>query len=92
MDVIATLCSSWSFILIQLVGILSMAAARLPVGRWAKYCWQSLFFVCLLAVGAATMVAVGFGSGNWLSSGTTLSLMAVGSVVDFGRATSSPVI
>ena len=71
---------------LQIVGLASMAMVRLPFNAAARRCCQVLFFTCLVVVGCATMVAVGSGSSAWLWSGTTLSVMSVGSILDLGRA------
>ena len=70
---------------LQIVGLASMAMVRLPFNAAARRCCQVLFFTCLVVVGCATMVAVGSGSSAWLWSGTTLSVMSVGSILDLGR-------
>lgn len=92
MDAIAQSIFSWGFVGVQLLGLVSMGAARLRVSGIANVCWQLLFFMCLVGVGVATMLAIGEGSDRWLASGTTLSLMAVGAVAEFGRANPAPLI
>jgi hypothetical protein len=44
-----------------------------------------VFFACLLLVGLTTLVSLAVGTGQWAASGTTLSLMVVGSTLDLRR-------
>ena len=82
---------AWFLIAIQIFGLISMAVMRLQLRREFRLFSLSLFFVCLFVVGAVTMLAVGSGNGQWLATGTTFSLMSVGSILDLGRNTAAPV-
>jgi hypothetical protein len=44
-----------------------------------------MFYVSLLAVFTITLIAVSVGHQVWISSGTTLAIMAVGATLDVGR-------
>jgi hypothetical protein len=76
-----------AMILIQVVGLSSVIFARLSEHSWAQAGCQRFFFVCLLCVGVATVLAAKWGSGCWLSCGATLSLMSVGATLDLRPAT-----
>lgn len=71
--------------IIPLAGFLSVGVARLsPPGSLRTMAYWVLGAVSLAVVGAA-VIAVSAGSGHWLAHGATLSAMAIGSIVDFGR-------
>ncbi len=71
--------------IVPVIGVLSVAAARLgPRGAFRAMAQWVLLAVFVAVVGA-TFVAVSLGSGHWLAHGATLSAMAIGSIVDFGR-------
>lgn len=74
----------WSMVVIQVVGLLSMAATR--VGEHTSRCLlcRCLFLVSLVVVGGATVLSLASGTGHWAAGGTTLSLMVVGGTLDFG--------
>jgi hypothetical protein len=71
---------------IQLVGLASVAFARLCEGSACQSSGQRVFFACLALVGAVAMFSVFLGPGFWLSSGTTFSLMVLGATCDFSRS------
>lgn len=74
------------FASVQIVGLLTLAGARMSnTSSWHRY-YCGAFLCSLVAVGAATMFAVSCHNGWWLSCGTTLSLMSVGGTIDFGRS------
>jgi hypothetical protein len=78
------------FVLIQILGLLSLAGARLAeTSRWHRF-FRGAFLLCLTGVGVATMLAVGCHSGWWICCSATLAIMAVGSVFDLGRTTPAP--
>ncbi len=76
----------WGACLIQLFGLLVLAAAR--CGRACPECkWlQGAFFFSMTLLGGAAMVAFQVGSGCWASCGATLAVMAVGAVLDLPAA------
>jgi hypothetical protein len=67
---------------VQVAGAISVIGARLSAGDRAKGLFQRAFFACLLAIGAATMLAIACGNGTWLPSAATLGLMSVGATFD----------
>lgn len=69
---------------IQLVGLVSIAVAQFCERYWARALCQRSFFVCLLAVGSATVLAIYLGSANWLPCAATLGVMCVGGSFDIG--------
>jgi hypothetical protein len=71
-------------VIIQVVGAISVVGARLSARDRVKGLFQRAFFGCLIAVGAATMVAIACGNGTWLPSAATLGVMAVGATYDGG--------
>ena len=80
----------WSFVVIQVIGLTSLICARIKCQTVPHACFRVGFLISLLAVGFATMCAVGCASDWWISCGTTLALMAVGGTVDFGHSTPAP--
>ena len=74
---------------VQLAGLASLLAARFRFNQQcaAQMFCHTFFFVCLAALGLATMYAARCGAGCWFSSGTTLSLMIVGATLDLRRTT-----
>ena len=78
----AVLCSLG---IIQVLGLISAFATRLarPSRRWRASQW--VFFTCLGLVAMSMILTLGASSGSWLTSGTTLSLMVLTAVWDFGR-------
>ena len=74
------------FLVVQIVGLVSLMCARVKGHSLLHRAGRSLFLVSLVAVGLATMCAVGCASDWWVSCGTTLSVMVVGGTFDLGRA------
>ena len=72
-------------VVVQLVGLVSMAAARVTERSVAQVFCQQVFCACLLVVGATTVLAVASGVSCWLMCASTLSLMAVGATLDLHR-------
>jgi cell division protein FtsW (lipid II flippase) len=70
---------------VQVLGLMSLICARLTGECWQHRLSRGAFLSCLVAVGLATMLAVGSNSGWWVSCGATLSLMSVGGTLDLGR-------
>ncbi|MCL4190829.1 MAG: hypothetical protein KJZ87_03720 [Thermoguttaceae bacterium] len=71
---------------IQAVGLISAALARLSEGSGRQAASQRLFLACLALVGGCTVVSLVLGPGYWLTSGTTLSLMVLAATCDFNYA------
>ena len=76
----------WIVVTTQVVGGLSVVIARLSERTWGTAVFQRTFFVCLLAIGLATMVALSCQAGIWISGAMTLSMMSVGATLDFGSS------
>jgi hypothetical protein len=75
----------WVAIAIQMIGLVSVVAARMwPQSPGQTWC-QCFFFLSLAGVGGATMFALASGSGSWVSSAAILSLMSVGATLDLRR-------
>jgi hypothetical protein len=68
---------------VQVLGLLSAAVARLSEGSRCQAPGQWAFLALLAIVGCVTVVSLALGSGFWLPSGATLSLMILGAVCDF---------
>jgi hypothetical protein len=84
MPSINELCVFWAVVAIQIVGVLSVAVARLTEDSCIRTIFHRTFFVCLLAVGLATIFAIRLQSANWLPCAATLGLMSVGATLDCG--------
>ena len=65
-------------IVVQLLGMSSVALARLSERSAAQTLCQTFFIGCLLFVGGIGMLAAHTGLGCWFICATTLPLMAVG--------------
>lgn len=73
------------FASVQVAGLISLICARMT-GPSTSHRWlRGMYLCCLVAVGLATMCAIGCNSGWWISCGTTLALMAIGGTLDLGR-------
>lgn len=77
----------WVLAAIQVSGLISAWLARLSIGfRHQNYC-QMLFFVLLATVGATTAASLFLMSNfTWMGCGTTLCLMVLTAIWDFGTA------
>jgi hypothetical protein len=65
-------------VFIQLLGLLSVALARVSERSTAQALCQAFFFGCLLFVGGIGMLAAHNGIGCWFICATTLPFMVVG--------------
>lgn len=68
---------------VQVLGLASAAVARLSEGSRCQAPGQCVFLVFLALIGGITVGTLLLGSGFWLASGGTLSLMVLGAVCDF---------
>jgi hypothetical protein len=68
---------------VLLLGLVSAAVARLSEGSRCQGPGQWTFLAFLALVGGVTVGAIAQGSGYWLPSGATLSVMVLGAVCDF---------
>jgi hypothetical protein len=76
----------WGLLAVQVVGLISMALARLPHSSLVHALCRGCFFGCLAIVGLATLATISAHSHCWAWCGTTFSIMAVGVTADFGTA------
>jgi hypothetical protein len=72
----------WIVLVTQLAGVASVVVARLSERSCGAAVFQRTFFVCLVAVGLTTVLAIWLQAGSWLSGATTLGLMALGATFD----------
>jgi hypothetical protein len=82
LDQPAVLCL---FGVIQVLGLISAFATRISRRSSRRSASQWVFLVCLGLVATAAVLTVGKPPGCWLTSGTTISLMVVTAVGEFGR-------
>ncbi len=68
---------SFAFLALQLVGLLSVLLARLPIPHRAGW---GAFFACLIVIGSLTCISLTQGSSCWVPCGTTFSMMIVGAI------------
>lgn len=73
------------FASVQVCGVISLIATRMTGGCAWHRMFCGLYLCSLIAVGLATMLAIGCHSGWWVSCGATLALMSVGGTLDLGR-------
>lgn len=71
---------------LQLLGLVSAAGTRLGERCRVRLCFNCLFFLCMMAVTLATILAILNSSGYWLSYGTTLAIMSLVATVDLRRS------
>ena len=71
---------------VQLIGLLSVALARVSERSAAQALCQQFFVVCLLMVGGISVLAIHLGADSWLICATMLPLMAVGATLDLQRS------
>jgi hypothetical protein len=76
----------WSLTLLHIAGLVSILLTRLPRSHRVHALCHHGFFVCLLFIGVVTLFTILTRSNWWVWSGTTFSLMAVGSTADLGQA------
>jgi hypothetical protein len=77
--------------ILQIAGLSSAAFTRLGE-RWRlRVICNGLFFLCMIAMTAAAILAISQSSGYWMSYGTTLAIMSLIATVDF-RHTSPAVV
>jgi hypothetical protein len=69
---------------IQVLGLVSAFATRLSRQSSRRNLSHWVFFGCLAMVAMAAVFTVGKPPGCWLTSGTTLSLMVLTAVGEFG--------
>ncbi len=74
----------WIVVAIQVAGVASIAIAQITESPAARSAFQRVFFVCLLTVGLATMLAIYLRDPIWLFGAGTLGLLSVGGTLDFG--------
>ncbi|MCH5376370.1 MAG: hypothetical protein JJ992_20565, partial [Planctomycetes bacterium] len=72
----------WVVLATQIAGVLSVVVARLGERSWGAAVFQRTFFVCLFAVGVATISAIHLHAASWVMGAATLGMMAVGATVD----------
>lgn len=75
---------------VQMLGLMSVALARLTQGSRAERLTQRLFYFFLVSVAATTMLAAGLGSGWWPMCGMTFGVMIVGATLDAGGGSEAP--
>ncbi len=75
----------WSTVVVQLLGLGSIAALSTCGSDWGRCCFQRLFLSTLVALGFITLLAVAAGSHSWVTSGATLSVMTVFATFDSRR-------
>jgi hypothetical protein len=90
MPTITEHCVFWAVIVVQMVGLASVAVARLTERSSVKAVFQRAFFICLLVVGLATMLVIRLDNSYWLSCAATLGLMSVGATIDCGSRRHAP--
>jgi uncharacterized membrane protein YhdT len=75
----------WLVILVQVAGLLSVWLARASEGLTLEKRFRWLFLACLSLVAGSTVIGLSLGVGFWLTSGATLSTMAVTGIFDSGK-------
>lgn len=75
----------WIVAMVQALGIASLLVTRIGERSIARGMLQSAFFVCLIAVGLTTIMALSVGNSNWHSCAMTLGMMCIGATVDIRR-------
>ena len=73
----------WSVLTIQVLGIASLCAVRFGNRLQCQRECQIAFFLGLALVGLATLLALHFGTSDWLLGCATLAVMVVGASLDF---------
>lgn len=75
----------WFVISVHLLGIASVAAARLSENTATQAGYQFLFYVCLITVGLASLASIHVGDSSGLWCAATLPIMTVGATLDLKR-------
>jgi hypothetical protein len=70
-------------VLVQIVGLFSVALARGSERSAAQAICQHLFVASLLVVGVIAVVAISCGIRCWFVCATTLPIMVLGATLDF---------
>lgn len=70
-------------IVMQMLGIASVACARLSERSSLRVFFQRTCYFFFVAIGVATMLAVTSDSTSWFTFAATLGAMSVGATVDF---------
>lgn len=74
----------WFMVAVQIAGLASAALARVSLGGTSQVTCQRVFLGCLALVSVATMLSLALSHASWLVCSTTLSLMILSAVCDFG--------
>ena len=69
-------------IITQMLGIASVACARLSERSSARVFFQRTCYLFFLVIGLATMLAVASDSTSWFALAITLGVMSIGATVD----------
>jgi len=77
--------------LVQMAGFVSVAIARVGQQPDSQIGYERFFFLCMMLVGAISLLATWTGAGSWLMNGITLAMMAVGATVDTGCGSADPI-
>ena len=77
----------WFMVAVQVAGLASACLARASLGGNAQVSCQRVFLGCLALVSTATMLSLALSHASWLVCSTTLSLMILSAVWDFGQRT-----
>lgn len=75
----------WMAVIVQVLGLASIAIARFTERSWARAFCQRLFFASLVSVGVVTLFSLHLGNGNWHPCAMMLGIMTVGATL--GRST-----
>lgn len=73
-------------VVVQALGLVSVALARLTENSASQALCQRLFMACLLVVGGMTVLAFQCGTGGWFTCAATLPVMALGATLDLKRS------
>lgn len=70
-------------LVIPVIGVLSVMLARFWPQGAMRSAANGAMLVLLLVVGTVAALSISAGSEHWLAHGATLSIMAIGSILDF---------
>ncbi len=76
----------WAILAIQGLGLVGLVVARMAPHCNCRSTFFSLFLAAMLAVGATTVGCLVAGTSQWLTCGTTLSVMVIGATLNMGRS------